>query len=250
MKVLLFALLFFTHLICFAQHDNISINYRCSFNKNFERGSNIIDFRGSLLISHSGSFFYMLPSNPLDISGSNLEISAATDTFLLTSKDIKKEMLVFAEPSLDGTVKYFRDTLHPIQWQLIDESKMIDSLECFKATAFFKGREYTAWYCPAIPIANGPWKLGGLPGLIVEAYENNKDLHFMLTQLTYDKHQSLEAERVFPSPLPDYPAYKKYWMDLIRKLDGAIAATESNTSCVGCQTKPSTKVYMWEKWIE
>jgi GLPGLI family protein len=250
MKAILFIPAFFIHLISFAQHNNISISYKCSFNKNFERGLNVIDFKGSLLISQSGSIFYMLPANPLDISGNNLEISAATDTFLLTSKDSDKEMLVFAEPSLDGTVKYFRDTLHPIQWQLIDERKFIDSLECFKATAFFKGREYTAWYCPAIPIPNGPWKLGGLPGLIIEAYENNKDLHFTLTQLTYDKHHSLAVERAFPSPLPDYPAYKKYWTDLIRKLDGAIAATESNTSCVGCQTKPSTKVYMWEKWIE
>jgi GLPGLI family protein len=247
--VMLFAMLLLQQFVI-AQDKKVDVTYKCVFNKNFDRGSSLMTYTSKLNISEQGSVFYMIADNPIDVSGNSLELSFANDTFLYTLKNIKRDLLVFAEPSFDGTTKYFRDTLHPIQWQLIDESKLIDSLECFKATAFFKGRDYTAWYCPAIPIANGPWKLGGLPGLIVEAYENNKDLHFILTQLTYDKHQSLAVERVFPTPLPDYPAYKKYWTDLIRKLDGAIAATESNTSCVGCQTKPSTKVYMWEKWIE
>ena len=234
----------------FAQGNNMSLVYKCIFNKNFDRGTNLMTYTASLKIKAKSSLFYMIPDNPNDVSGNNLELSFATDTILFTSKDIGKDILVFAEPSLEGTTKYFQDTLHPIQWFLTDERKVIDSLECYLATAIFRGREYFAWYCPSIPIANGPWKLGGLPGLIVEAYDSNKDLYFILTKLTYDKDHSSLVERNYPQNLPDFVGYKKYWTALIRKMDGALAATDSNTSCVGCQTKSSSKVYMWEKWTD
>ncbi len=250
MKIVLYLVALFIQHSISAQENNFSIVYKCIFNKNFDRGTSLMTYTANLKIKSEASLFYMIPDNPNDVAGNGLEVSFATDTFLLTAKNIGKDVLIFAEPSLEGTTKYFRDTLHPLQWMLTDERKVIDSLECYKATAIFRGREYSAWYCPAIPVANGPWKLGGLPGLIVEAYDNNKDLYFILTQLAYDKDHSLLVERDYPRNLPDFVGYKKYWTALIRKMDGALAATESNSSCVGCQTKSSSKVYMWEKWTD
>ena len=35
----------------------------------------------------------------------------------------------------------------------------------------FKGRTWYAWYSEDIPVSEGPWKLYGLPGLILRAYD-------------------------------------------------------------------------------
>lgn len=75
------------------------------------------------------------------------------------------------------------DTLPEIEWQLIDETKKIDSLSCQKAIGKFRGRTYTAWYAKEIPVAAGPWKLHGLPGLIVEAEDSLGEVKFIFESL-------------------------------------------------------------------
>ncbi|MES2004990.1 MAG: GLPGLI family protein [Bacteroidota bacterium] len=65
-----------------------------------------------------------------------------------------------------------------INWNILSETKTIEGLSCQKATSFFRGRNYTVWFCSQLPYNNGPWKLGGLPGLIVEASDDKKEVVF------------------------------------------------------------------------
>lgn len=62
------------------------------------------------------------------------------------------------------------------EWNLTDESKVIDNFTCYKATTenivinprgTFR-HPITAWYCPEIPFSYGPIGYNGLPGLILE----------------------------------------------------------------------------------
>ena len=46
------------------------------------------------------------------------------------------------------------------------------------ATTDFRGRHWTAWFATDIPVSDGPWKLGGLPGLILEAYDKGHQYTF------------------------------------------------------------------------
>lgn len=75
------------------------------------------------------------------------------------------------------------ENLPEINWTIASDTKDIQGISCQKATGRFKGRDYTAWFSSQIPYSNGPWKLGGLPGLILEAYDTNKEVVFTLTQL-------------------------------------------------------------------
>lgn len=71
------------------------------------------------------------------------------------------------------------DAMPPIDWKISSDTATFGGLHCQKATAHFKGRDYTAWFCPDMPLHVGPWKLNGLPGVIVQAYDAKKDVQFM-----------------------------------------------------------------------
>lgn len=65
------------------------------------------------------------------------------------------------------------------QWRLCpDSSATILGYHCRLATANYKGRKWNAWYTEDIPLYYGPWKLCGLPGLVLRAYDNRNHYVF------------------------------------------------------------------------
>ncbi|MCO6480548.1 MAG: GLPGLI family protein [Phaeodactylibacter sp.] len=63
----------------------------------------------------------------------------------------------------------FREPLPHIAWELLPEQKTIGGFTCTKATGNFGGRIYDVWFTPNLPVSLGPYKLWGLPGMILEA---------------------------------------------------------------------------------
>lgn len=78
----------------------------------------------------------------------------------------------------DGERRRYEEDWEKPEWEITDSVKTVIGYECFKATAEFRGRKWTAWFTPEIPIQDGPWKLCGLPGLILEAYDTSHDYSF------------------------------------------------------------------------
>lgn len=56
-------------------------------------------------------------------------------------------------------------------WRLEDADTVICGYKCRAASADVRGRKWRVWYTEEIPLPDGPWKLHGLPGLILEARE-------------------------------------------------------------------------------
>lgn len=63
----------------------------------------------------------------------------------------------------------YSDSVPSLEWSFrAEETDTILDYECRKATTEFAGRNYTAWFTPEIPLPFGPYKFGGLPGLILK----------------------------------------------------------------------------------
>ena len=74
------------------------------------------------------------------------------------------------------------DSIGNIAWSIeVDSVKNLLGYECVKATADYHGRKWTVWFAPEIPVSDGPWKLHGLPGLILEAVEPSGQHAFFAT---------------------------------------------------------------------
>ncbi|WP_286833662.1 MULTISPECIES: GLPGLI family protein [unclassified Proteiniphilum] len=64
---------------------------------------------------------------------------------------------------------FLKEDLAPQTWSIEGDTCRILDYLCQKAITEFRGRTYEAYFTMDIPINEGPWKLYGLPGLILEA---------------------------------------------------------------------------------
>lgn len=75
----------------------------------------------------------------------------------------------------------YDEPIEKINWQIKDSTRSILGYECINAEGDFHGRRWSVWFTPEIPVSEGPWKLSGLPGLILEASEPTGQHHFTAT---------------------------------------------------------------------
>lgn len=76
--------------------------------------------------------------------------------------------------------------LSKVDWELFNETKIIDGFVCYKAVAYqeiirdskIMKFPITAWYCPQIPFTFGPKGFNGLPGLILELHDLGNNSYF------------------------------------------------------------------------
>jgi len=76
---------------------------------------------------------------------------------------------------------YLIDDTINITWNIFNSFKIIKGIQCQKAVCKFRGRTYEAWFTKSIPYSLGPWKLGGLPGLVIEARDIKNEVIFGFT---------------------------------------------------------------------
>lgn len=90
----------------------------------------------------------------------------------------------------------------PVQnWEIGKDTLTILGYSCQQATCLFRGREYTVWFSMDIPLANGPWKFGGLPGLILKVSDKDNLFNFECVKIECFKRKI---------PIRRYKDYNKY----------------------------------------
>lgn len=91
-----------------------------------------------------------------------------------------------------GADQYAYTEKIPNTWKIIPETVMIDKYEAQKAEIHYGGRIWFAWFAQSIPLPDGPYKFGGLPGLIIKLEDSQHNYNFSL----------IETKKIASSTLP------------------------------------------------
>lgn len=162
--------------------------------------------------------------------------------------------------SRDIGYNYVSDTIPKLAWKILNETKKIGNFECTKATCNFRGRNYTAWFSLKIPLPFGPWKLQGLPGLILEAYDTDKEIYFYFKSIEYPSEKELkitipnpetnrDMERNRPTKERVWIAYDDFKKEMIKRHRigtkmGRMAAEQNANTQSSVNNNPMRKTYI------
>lgn len=176
----------------FAQGKNIFVQYtlviqnepelfksnallRNSF-ENAMRESDKITFE--LIVTKNGSKFFDKKRMEAEINNGSSTFALALASYSGVIYELKDKIV--SQKALLGENIYSESDLKS-NWELTNETKLIDNYLCYKATNIYKVTNetktflhpVTAWYCPQIPYRYGPNGYSNLPGLILELQVRN-----------------------------------------------------------------------------
>lgn len=84
------------------------------------------------------------------------------------------------------------------KWKFTGNRKKINKYNCQEAKLELNGRKYTLWFTPEIEINYGPYKINGLPGMVLEFFEETNNI-----KITFKSIQELKND-------DDFVKLKKY----------------------------------------
>lgn len=244
MKTLFKIFIFFFSISAFAQQKNTYKVIYYNFNDTLIPEDK--KYSTTLLINDTQSVSYKLPYS---FAGSGMnkvsskqgvakyEYYSEKDTIkVYCYKEFRQARLIFeSEYSfVIKTSKPYTDSLHPFEWTIHTQQKEIGGMLCKKATMSFRGRKYIAWFAEAVPLNNGPWKYGGLPGLIAEIYDETFTVYWSLHKI----EKSADLLPLVPAHIEgDYSDYKKLYRERFLKLKQAVEShgSVSDPNCSECR---------------
>lgn len=162
----------------------------------------------TLYFTSNGESYYVSPYRLTLMNGiknankDNSIISETRDSTIVYRDPIHKKHLFHIRSGF--SLYLVNDTLQVPKWELKPGFKQIGRFRCKSATGKVSGRVYTVWYTTEIPISTGPWKIFGLPGLVIEALDEEKLVWFQLANVEFpiSKSPRLDTKDLYYQSTP------------------------------------------------
>ena len=177
-----------TSLLSSAQTDSVRVmRFVYDFTKLFAKSTNYDDRMNLDVLDDGSSAFYSVYSeNPEELKDignkSREEVRELFSRVKIGSpdkyyRDMSKGELTFT--TTQPTDFYYKEQIAEPAWTIAEgDTATHCGYTCQKATTTYAGRTWTVWFAEDIPVNAGPWKLSGLPGLIMDAYDTDSLFRF------------------------------------------------------------------------
>ena len=107
-------------------------------------------------------------------------------------------------------------------WEITDSTSTIGGYECMLAVSDYRGRRWYAWFTPEIAISEGPWKLCGLPGLILEARDEKNHYQYSAMTIKLNPNRDVEyfnySERLKTDRITSLKAHRKHLQENVKNM--------------------------------
>jgi GLPGLI family protein len=184
MKKTLLFVLFFSIQTLFVVSQTLNGNkIRYSYFVN----SKINNYELVVLDTISCFVFFKSEDDLLKQQTANINISSEFQFY----KNLVKDKIYYIDGLFSQKVPVI-DSLDTMKWKMQHEKKNILGYECSSAKTVFRGHQYTAYFSTAIPIVNGPWKFGGLPGLILSVESEDGNYRYLATSISLNQRFDTE----------------------------------------------------------
>lgn len=133
------------------------------------------------------------------ISNDDVMSSIPYDTALGEEVVRKNNIFTVYEKVKDAKLKYTEPI--NLKWTIYKDTKVYAGYKTRKAITTAYGRKWIAWYTEDLPLNFGPYKFCGLPGIIVNMYDEKGEYYLTLTQF---------KKKVKQIDLPKDKSYKNF----------------------------------------
>jgi len=135
-------------------------------------GNNAIDIRDSIFI------YEKLQNNSVSSENGGIAIRSKNKMHKEIYYKSSLQDTILMKSNIGDQSYWIKDIPPAIIWDTnYSDTKIIQSYKCKKATTTFRGSSIIAYYTPDIPYPFGPFKFGGLPGLILEIGEEDQTIN-------------------------------------------------------------------------
>lgn len=129
------------------------------------------------------------------------------DLYLNTIISVKNDKIVHSD-LLEKTLFSYQEKNKDFNWKITDTIKEISGVQCKIATLEKYGRTWTACYSDEYAFPFGPYKFNGLPGLILEVFDKEKEYHFRFYRIKKYTANYFEDRFSVSKEIPKYKFYE------------------------------------------
>lgn len=196
MKLLSLLFLFF---FSAANAQNFTVQYR--YTKQTSKTDTVLLRQNAfLVIQNNESLFFSETAYVSDsIFAQNSRMGIRTDFKSLpedylrgfVKKDLHLHTVTYYSDEFDD-VEFQYDENSELKWLITSQSKQVLGYTAFLAKTWYMGRNYSAYFTTDIPVSDGPYKFSGLPGLILEIFDDENKHCFKAIGISSNRNISLD----------------------------------------------------------